>query len=45
VIVGHHGLGEEVLVPALAAGGSLVSLVVVGTRVKLAELRRWIRRR
>jgi hypothetical protein len=41
----HHGLGEEMLIPALASGGTLVSVLVLGTKLKLAELRRWIRRR
>jgi hypothetical protein len=45
MIMAHHGLGEEVLVPALASGGSLASLLVLGARIKLAEVRRWMRRR
>jgi hypothetical protein len=40
----HHGLGEELVLPALVSGGWLVSFLVVCTRAKLAELRRWIRR-
>jgi len=45
VITAHHGLGEELLLPALAAGGSVFSLLVLGMRVKLEELRRWWVRR
>jgi hypothetical protein len=37
-----HHMGEEMLVPAVVSGGSMLAMVV---RVKLAELRRWIRRR
>ena len=44
MIMAHHGLGEELVLPALVCGGSLVSLLVVYTRAKLTELRRWIRR-
>ena len=40
-----HHMGEEMLLPALASGGSMLSLLVLGSRVKLAKLRRWIRRR
>jgi hypothetical protein len=41
VTFAHH-MGEEILMPALVSGGSMLVLVA---RVKLAELRRWIRRR
>jgi hypothetical protein len=44
MIMAHHGLGEELVLPALVSGGSLVSLLVLYTRAKLAELRKWIRR-
>ena len=44
MIIAHH-MGEEMLIPALASGGSMIGMVVFGARAKLAELRRWIRRR
>jgi hypothetical protein len=42
VILAHHGLGEELLLPALASGGSLL---LWQARAMLMELRRWTRRR
>ena len=44
MILAHH-MGEEMLIPALASGGSMIGMLAFGARIKLAELRRWIRRR
>jgi hypothetical protein len=44
VILAHH-MGEEMLIPALASGGSMIGMLVFSARSKLAELRRWILRR
>jgi hypothetical protein len=40
-----HHMGEEMLLPALASGGSMLSILAFGARAKLAKLRRWLRRR
>jgi hypothetical protein len=44
MIMAHHGWGEELLVPALASGGSLVTMLVLTARTRLGAVRRWIRR-
>jgi len=41
MIIAHHGWGEELLIPALASGGSLVTMLLLTTRT---TLRRWFRR-
>jgi hypothetical protein len=46
VILAHHGLGEEVLLGTLAAGGTTAATgIVLFGRAKLDAMVRWLRRR
>ena len=46
MIVAHHGVGEEIILGSLAAGGTTAAtgLVLFG-RAKLDAMVRWLRRR
>jgi hypothetical protein len=46
VIVAHHGLGEEVILASLVAGGATAATgLVAHWRAKLDRVVRWLRRR
>jgi hypothetical protein len=45
VIVAHHGLGEELILSAVAGGASAGSAILVVWRAQLSRAVRWLRRR
>lgn len=45
MILAHHGWGEEALFAATAGGAATLPALVLVWRARLAELRRWLRRR
>ncbi|MGH2751214.1 MAG: hypothetical protein ACRDK3_10140 [Actinomycetota bacterium] len=45
MILAHHGLGEELVLSAVAAGGGAASVALLLCRVRIAMLVKWLRRR
>jgi hypothetical protein len=45
MIVAHHGYGEELVLYAAAGGMGAVPLILAATRIRLANIRRRLRRR